>query len=54
MLVLLFASGLLPPPFQAARSAQLPQILTGERHPLGLVLNLGAWQEQRHHRTGRP
>ncbi|MFD0474921.1 MFS transporter [Nonomuraea thailandensis] len=39
LLVLLFAGGLLAPPFDAARSAQLPQILTGDRYALGLAFN---------------
>ncbi|MFC4117825.1 MFS transporter [Nonomuraea zeae] len=39
LLVLLFAGGLLAPPFEAARSAQLPHILTGDRYPLGLAFN---------------
>ncbi|MEV0399033.1 MFS transporter [Actinoallomurus sp. NPDC050550] len=39
MLVLLFAGELLAPPFEAARSAQLPRILTGDRYPLGVAFN---------------
>lgn len=39
LLVLLFVSGLFAPPFEAARSAQLPHILTGDRYPLGLAFN---------------
>ena len=39
VLLLLFASGLLGPPFDAARSAQLPQILTGDRYTLGVAFN---------------
>ncbi|MBT2231347.1 MFS transporter [Nonomuraea sp. NEAU-A123] len=39
LLLLLFASGLFAPPFEAARSAQLPQILTGDRYPLGVAFN---------------
>ncbi|NRQ31977.1 MFS transporter [Nonomuraea sp. NN258] len=39
LLVLLFAAGLLAPPFDASRSAQLPHILTGERYALGLAFN---------------
>ncbi|MEV0398632.1 MFS transporter [Actinoallomurus sp. NPDC050550] len=39
MLVLLFAGGLLGPPFEAARSAQLPQILTGDHYSLGIAFN---------------
>ncbi|NDU72260.1 MFS transporter [Actinomadura sp. DSM 109109] len=39
LLVLLLASGLFTPAFEAARSAQLPQILTGDRYPLGVAFN---------------
>ncbi|MEW9556422.1 MFS transporter [Nonomuraea sp. NPDC050783] len=39
LLLLLFVSGLLAPPFEAARSAQLPHILTGDRYALGLAFN---------------
>ncbi|WP_179278824.1 MFS transporter [Actinomadura mexicana] len=39
MLALLVVGGLFAPPFEAARSAQLPQILTGDRYALGLALN---------------
>ncbi|WP_433184940.1 MFS transporter [Actinoallomurus sp. CA-150999] len=39
MLLLLFVSGLFGPPFEAARSAQLPQILTGDRYTLGVAFN---------------
>lgn len=39
LLALLFGSALLGPPFQAARSAQLPRILTGNRYSLGLAFN---------------
>ncbi|MCO6005081.1 MFS transporter [Actinoallomurus purpureus] len=39
MLMLLFAGGLLAPPFDSARSAQLPQILTGDRYLLGVSFN---------------
>ncbi|MEW9555301.1 MFS transporter [Nonomuraea sp. NPDC050783] len=39
LLGLLFVSGMLAPPFEAARSAQLPQILTGDRYALGLAFN---------------
>ncbi|MFE9328517.1 MFS transporter [Nocardia sp. NPDC052278] len=44
LLALLFASGLLAPPFEAARSAQLPHILTGDRYPLGIAFNNTAFQ----------
>lgn len=36
LLMLLFGTALLNPPFQAARSAALPQILTGDRYVVGL------------------
>ncbi|SNR58959.1 Major Facilitator Superfamily protein [Actinomadura mexicana] len=39
LLVLLLAGGLPTPAFEAARSAQLPQILTGDRYPLGVAFN---------------
>ncbi|MCA2222592.1 MFS transporter [Nonomuraea aurantiaca] len=39
LLVLLFASGLFAPPFEAARSSQLPHILTGDLYPLGIAFN---------------
>ncbi|MEU7631933.1 MFS transporter [Nocardia sp. NPDC049220] len=39
LLVLLFTSGLLAPPFEAARSALLPHLLTGDRYPVGMALN---------------
>ncbi|WP_329347347.1 MFS transporter [Streptomyces sp. NBC_01261] len=39
LFLLLLASALAAPPFEAARSAQLPQILTGDRYPLALALN---------------
>lgn len=39
LLVLLFASSLLAPPFEAARSALLPAVLTGDRYVIGLALN---------------
>jgi hypothetical protein len=38
MFTLLFVGGLLAPPFEAARSAQLPRILTGARYPLGVAI----------------
>jgi MFS family permease len=38
MLALLFLTGLLNPPFEAARSALLPRILTGDRYVVGLSL----------------
>ena len=36
LLLLIFASAMLAPPFQAARSALLPRILTGDRYVIGL------------------
>lgn len=39
MLALLFAAALGNPPFEAARSAVLPQILTGDRYVVGLSLH---------------
>ncbi|MGW3104730.1 MFS transporter [Streptomyces sp. NPDC001100] len=39
LFALLLAGGLASPPFEASRSAQLPQILTGDRYPLALALN---------------
>ncbi|MEU7764843.1 MFS transporter [Nocardia sp. NPDC049190] len=39
LLVLLFTSGLLAPPFEAARSALLPHLLTGDRYPVGMAFN---------------
>jgi len=39
MLVLLFAAALANPPFQAARSAMLPQLLEGDRYVVGLSLH---------------
>jgi MFS family permease len=44
MLVLVFASALLAPPGQAARSATLPLVLTGERVVLGLAVNQSSGQ----------
>lgn len=44
ILVLLFATSLANPPFQAARSAVLPQILTGDRYVVGLALQSSAGQ----------
>jgi len=38
LLVILFAASLLTPPFQAARSALLPRLLTGDRYVVGLAL----------------
>lgn len=38
LLVLLFCASLLTPPFQAARSAMLPMLLTGDRYVVGLTL----------------
>jgi MFS family permease len=39
LLALLFATALLNPPFQAARSALVPQILPGDRFVVGLALS---------------
>jgi MFS family permease len=36
--LLVLAAALLAPPFEAARSALLPQILTGERYPVGMSI----------------
>jgi len=44
LLALLFASALLAPPFESARSAMLPDILTGDRYVLGLAMNSIAGQ----------
>lgn len=44
LLALLFASALLTPPFESARSAMLPDILTGDRYVLGLAMNNMAGQ----------
>lgn len=44
ILVLLFATALANPPFQAARSALLPQLLTGDRYVVGLSLQASAGQ----------
>ncbi|MBT8226841.1 MAG: MFS transporter [Dactylosporangium sp.] len=38
MIVMLFVTALLNPPFDAARSALLPQLLTGDRYVVGLSL----------------
>jgi MFS family permease len=38
MLALLFGTSMLNPPFQAARSALLPQVLTGDRYVVGMSL----------------
>jgi MFS family permease len=39
LLLVLFAASLLTPPFEAARSAMLPDILTGDRYVLGIAIN---------------
>jgi MFS family permease len=39
LLIILFLAALLTPPFEAARSAMLPDILSGERYVLGLAMN---------------
>ncbi|MCW2502764.1 MAG: transporter [Actinomycetia bacterium] len=39
LLIVLFLAALLTPPFEAARSALLPDILSGDRYVLGLGLN---------------
>jgi MFS family permease len=44
LLVLLFAASLLSPPFEAARSAMLPDILEGDRYVLGISINNMAGQ----------
>ena len=44
MLVLLFAASLVNPPFQAARSALMPQILPGDRYVVGLSLQTSTAQ----------
>jgi MFS family permease len=44
LLTLLFASALLAPPFESARAAMLPDILTGDRYVLGLAMNNMAGQ----------
>ncbi|WP_345628297.1 MFS transporter [Rugosimonospora acidiphila] len=44
MLVLLFLTSLFNPPFDAARSALLPQILTGDRYVVGVSLQNAANQ----------
>jgi MFS family permease len=44
ILVLLFFAALAAPPFQAARSAMLPQILTGDRYVLGLSVQTSSGQ----------
>ena len=40
MMLLLFTTALLNPPFDAARSALLPRVLTGNRYVLGLSMQL--------------
>ena len=62
MLVLLFAATLANPPSQAAQSALLPLILTGDRLVVGLSLNSSVGQAaqvvgyvaRRRARRGRP
>ena len=44
LLILLFAAALLSPPFEAARSAMLPDILEGDRYVLGIAINNMAGQ----------
>lgn len=44
MLVLLLASSIATPPAQAAKSALLPQILDGDKLPVGLALSITAGQ----------
>jgi predicted MFS family arabinose efflux permease len=44
MMLLLFATALLNPPFDASRSALLPRILDGDRYILGLALNSSSFQ----------
>jgi MFS family permease len=44
MMLLLFATALLNPPFDAARSALLPRILDGDRYVVGLALNSTSFQ----------
>jgi len=44
MLVLLFLSATAAPPAQAAKSAMLPQILEGDRLPVGIALNISFGQ----------
>jgi len=44
MMLLLFATALLNPPFDAARSALLPRILDGDRYVVGLALNISSFQ----------
>jgi len=44
MILLLFAAGFANPPFQAARSALLPQILAGDRYVVGLSLQASVGQ----------
>lgn len=44
ILALLFATAMANPPFQAARSAVLPQLLTGDRYVVGLSLQASVTQ----------
>jgi MFS family permease len=43
-LALLFSAALLNPPFEAARSALLPRVLSGERYVLGVTIQNTTWQ----------
>jgi MFS family permease len=43
-LALLFTAALLNPPFEAARSALLPRVLSGERYVLGITIQNTTWQ----------
>jgi MFS family permease len=44
LLTIMFTSALLAPPFESARAAMLPDILTGDRYVLGLAMNNMAGQ----------
>jgi MFS family permease len=44
MLVLLLASSIATPPAQAAKSAMMPQILDGDKLPIGVALNITSGQ----------
>lgn len=44
LLILLFTSALLAPPFESARAAMLPDILEGDRYVLGIAMNNMAGQ----------
>jgi MFS family permease len=43
-LALLFSAALLNPPFEAARSALLPRVLSGDRYVLGVTVQNSTWQ----------